>query len=414
MLKKLASKALLVLAGVLLAWAAGEALIRLTPLYRPSFYTYARWRGWQLKPGARGWQRGEGEAFVSINREGFRGPARSVRKPPGTVRVAVLGDSYALGIGVDYPQTFSAVMERRLAGCPALLGRRVEVLDFGVDGYGTAQELLTFTRQASRYEPNAVVLTVTTGNDLRNNSVILEGDKCRPFFVRQDGRLELGGPFIDSAWFRFQCFARFESRHSQLLNRLGDLRSFLRERWRAGRPRPSPRPGAERGLSEDIYKPPQSAAWRDAWSVTEDEITMLSRLAKNDGARFLVATLSNGVQDHPDPKVGSGYVEALGPGADLFYPEQRITALGRRSGFPVLVLAPKMRAYAEAHRVYLHGFNNTQPGTGHWNALGHRVAGRLIADELCRLLDARRQGSGLPAGEPAGKPAIALPASPGR
>lgn len=411
---------MLVLAGVLLAWAAGEVLIRLTPLYRPSFYTYARWRGWKLKPGARGWQRGEGEAFVSINREGFRGPARSVRKPPGTVRVAVLGDSYALGIGVDYPQTFSAVMERRLAGCPALLGRRVEVLDFGVDGYGTAQELLTFTRHASRYEPNAVVLTVTTGNDLRNNSVILEGDKCRPFFVRQDGRLDLGGPFIDSAWFRFQCFARFESRHSQVLNRLGDLRSFLRERWRArvARATPRPKPGAERGLSEDIYKPPQSAAWREAWAVTEDEIALLDRLAEGRDALFLAATLSNGVQDHPDPQVGAGYVKALGPRADLFYPEARIEALGRRKGFAVLALAPAMRAYAERHGVYLHGFSNTEPGTGHWNALGHRVAGRLMAGEVCRLLEARRHVSGVPAAQPAAplapRPALSLPASPGR
>ena len=34
----------------------------------------------------------------------------------------------------------------------------------------------------------------------------------------------------------------------------------------------------------------------------------------------------------------------------------------------------------------MHGFANTKLGTGHWNETGHQLAGQLIADRLCDLI----------------------------
>jgi hypothetical protein len=72
---------------------------------------------------------------------------------------------------------------------------------------------------------------------------------------------------------------------------------------------------------------------------------------------------------------------------DLFYPERRITDIGERAGFPVLNLAPAFQSFADEHHVFLHGFDNTKFGTGHWNEAGHRLAGQLIADRLCDLIE---------------------------
>jgi hypothetical protein len=71
---------------------------------------------------------------------------------------------------------------------------------------------------------------------------------------------------------------------------------------------------------------------------------------------------------------------------DLLYPDFRIRELGRRTGFPVLNLAPAFQTYAEEHGVFLHGFANTQPGAGHWNETGHQLAGELIAGRLYALI----------------------------
>ena len=76
--------------------------------------------------------------------------------------------------------------------------------------------------------------------------------------------------------------------------------------------------------------------------------------------------------------------------SDLWYPDQRIAALGERDGFQVLVLAPPMQAYAQQHHVFLHGFKNTKIGEGHWNELGHQVGGGLIATRLCEMIASRQ------------------------
>ena len=49
----------------------------------------------------------------------------------------------------------------------------------------------------------------------------------------------------------------------------------------------------------------------------------------------------------------------------------------------MLTLAPLFQGYADTHKSYLHGFDNTVMGSGHWNQLGHQLAGELITEEVC-------------------------------
>jgi len=53
----------------------------------------------------------------------------------------------------------------------------------------------------------------------------------------------------------------------------------------------------------------------------------------------------------------------------------------------VLNLAPAFQSFADEHHVYLHGFADTKLGMGHWNEAGHHLAGQLIADRLCDLIE---------------------------
>jgi hypothetical protein len=84
---------------------------------------------WELKPGLRTWHK---LARFETNAEGLRDRARSVAKPPGTFRVAVVGDSFTMGSGVALAETYHARLERTLnATRPE---RRWELADFGVGG----------------------------------------------------------------------------------------------------------------------------------------------------------------------------------------------------------------------------------------------------------------------------------------
>ena len=257
-----------------------------------------------------------------------------------------------------------------------------------------------------------------SGNDLRNNSTALESDKCRPFYVFEDGKLTLDGPFERSRWFYLSCMMRFESRHSQVLNLIGDAKSDIRSRIKAmeaarrstAAPKPAARaPGPieranaggfipvaaeqpaplmhEEGIEDNIYRPPTTPVWEDAWRVTEGIIAMMARETAAHHVPLLVVTLANPPQIYPSPTV-RGYYLMTYRSTDIFYPDERIKALGEREGFEVLNLAAPMQAYADEHHVFLAGFKDTKLGVGHWNADGQRLAGELIAQKICEMLSA--------------------------
>lgn len=402
-LKRVAANLGLVLIGVVAALIVIEIALRVGGFERPDLYTYDQWRGWALRAGAAGWQRNEGDAFVRINRYGFRGPAVTPARPPNVFRIAVLGDSFTEAQQVDYKQTFCAVMQRQLSHCSAMHGRKVQVLDFGVDGYGTAQEYMTLKHEVWKFSPNMVILAVFTGNDIRNDSVHLEGDKCQPFYTYRDGKLVLTGPFEDSSMFRMHCFLRFESRRIAVINLLGSIHSVIMAfRTRESRVhhkkehQMESRGRTERGLDFQIYGPPQTTVWQQAWKIADGEIQMIHRNVVAHGARFVAVTLGNPMQDLPLPKARERYMKHLGV-KNLFYPGMRIKAFGESKGFPVLNLAPKLQRYADAHHVFLHGFPNTRPGIGHWNATGHRLAGEYIAQFVCERMGGAKDCCATPA-----------------
>jgi hypothetical protein len=371
----------LIVFGFALALIVADAGIRVANRWYPYFYCYDAHRGWGLNPGAHGWYRREGAAYIRINRDGFRGPDYSEAKPPDTVRVAVLGDSYVEAMQVAEAKTFTAVTGRDLADCPALKGKRIEAMNFGVDGYGTAQELITLDRRVWAFSPDIVVLAIFLGNDVRNNSVTLEGDQCRPFYDYDNGRLALTGPFIDSPGYRVWCAARFDYRDLRLLGIFQNAWEMLRK----GPGQPTPSHPVERAINYSIYKPPADAAWKNAWAITEGLIMAVRDDVARHHAMFLAVTEDTGIQVWPDSRVRKAFEEKLGV-PDLFYPDRRIAALGRRQGFTVLMLAQPLQAFAEQHHVFLHGFSNTPMGFGHWNANGHALAGKLIAGKLCAMI----------------------------
>jgi hypothetical protein len=383
MLKKWLGILALIAFGFGLALGIADIGVRVANWWFPYFYCYDQYRGWGLNPGSHGWYRREGSGYVRINHDGFRGPDYPVQKPTGVIRVAVLGDSYVEAIQVPEDKTFTSVIGRELARCPLLKDKRVEAINFGVDGYGTAQELITLRRKVWRYSPDVVVLAIFLGNDVRNNSVVLEPDQCRPFYNYRDGHLKLTGPLVDSPAFRTWCAARFDYRDMRFVGLFNNTWETIKQGTRA----PTAEHPVERAINYDIYKPPDDPVWKDAWQVTEGLVRETNDEVVQHHAIFLAVTEDTGIQVWPDAQTRKRFEEKLGV-ADLFYPDRRIAQLGTEYHFAVLNLAPILQSYAEAHHVFLHGFQNTPMGFGHWNEAGHEQAGRAIAATLCNMMTA--------------------------
>lgn len=391
-----AGKLALLAASTVLTLAAAEVALRVAGVSYPNFYRPDPQLGWSLIPGAAGRWTKEGDAPVRISSAGLRDREHAVEKPPGVYRIAVLGDSCAEALQVPVEETFWSLLERQLPGCQtctAFQGRRVEVINFGVSGYGTAQELLTLRDRAWRYAPDLVLLAFYSGNDVRNNYRALEQDPLRPYFVLaggDHGGLRLDDSFRGSEGYRLRrslparaLYAAFSrSRLLQLAKMGKSALDGAVGSWKARRV--TTQPIEELGLDNAVYQPPPPAdtAWRDAWEVTETMIREMDAEARRHGARFAVVSLSTPIQVDPDRAKRQAFARRLGV-PDLFYPDRRLTELGRAAGIPVLTLAPPLADQAVKTGRYLHGFPNTKPGEGHWNSAGHREAARLLTAWLC-------------------------------
>lgn len=113
---------------------------------RPSAYPELKY---ELTPGAsgRGWN-----TDIKINSQGFRGPEPSSN--PSMNRIIVLGDSIAFGNFLPFEDTVSTQLQQRLSS----EGRDTEVLNFGVGGYDTLQEISLLEIRGLKYHPDLVVV----------------------------------------------------------------------------------------------------------------------------------------------------------------------------------------------------------------------------------------------------------------
>lgn len=384
----------LVLVSLVIGIAAIEIALRALDISYGHFYRPDPLLGQVLVPDAEGWDRSENATLIRINSLGMRDREREVAKPAGVFRIAVLGDSYTEAKQVELDETFSSVIERRLAECPTRGDREIEVLNFGVAGYGTTQELLMFESRASRFDPDLVVLAMLTGNDIRNNSIELQGPS-KPHFVERAGELVLDLGFASGLGSRIRTSALgrwyYElvpsSRLLQVFQEamLASKRRGQMER-RAEELKQAPEPAAEGfeiGLDHQVYLPPTESAWISAWHVTEQVLLRLRRLVEGAEARFLLVVLSNGIQVHPDETVRQRFKAAIGA-TDLFYPDRRIGDFAAANGIDHLLLAPLLADRARTTGQCMHGFLQSVPCGGHWNAHGHAMAGEIIADKICR------------------------------
>lgn len=344
-------------------------------------------RGTKLHPGAEGWVRDEGRAYVRINSAGQRDVEHALATIPDTVRVAILGDSFAEALQVEQKDAFWSVLATQLDACPAYTGKSIEPFNFGVSGYGTAQELITYRQVVRDYRPSIVILAFYVGNDVRNNSKALEPARYRPFFTLARGELVLDDSFHHLPNFTPDNMA-WIARRNDLVNatRIGQVVRRLAVVMRSEQQTSGLPPGTEFGIDDGVFAPPKDMAWADAWEVTEALLRQLNWETRADGARLWIVTLSSGVQVHTDKSLRRAMEERLGVDT-LDYPDRRIADFGLREGIPVITLLDPFRDYVNETHTLLHGFDGR--GMGHWNQTGHRLAGKIIAAKLCE--DARQK-----------------------
>jgi hypothetical protein len=180
---------------------------------------------------------------------GFRDRDHEREKPEGVYRILAIGDSISMGLMVDASEdVYTSVLERTLRE----KNRNVEVLNFGVAGYNTQQEVATLIEKGLDYDPDLVLLQYCLNDRQMVNGGIIESLLQREGKSSGIDRSLLDSNLSQSALYRFLRYAAFPQ---------------LRERIRAQR----------RVAMQELTK-----------DTVEENFALLGRTSREEGFEVLV------------------------------------------------------------------------------------------------------------------------------
>ena len=389
-----ASKRELALAGlVLLAIPlTAEVALRISRLqFEPQLYQPNRDRGWTLRPNTEGVVSVETTQQIRINKMGFRDKERWYAKPDDVLRIAVLGNSWTEALQVRLDDTYVAVLEQLLNERGCFPGMRAEVLNFGVAGYSTAQQLLLLQQEAWKYQPDIVIVALYSARDIANNVRELNNTANpaqAPYFVYEGDKLVIDDSFrtlpaLEESRIKREHWKTTVAERVKVLQAIDAMQRIGKTQVALSAVQEKADQAGVDNLEYSIYAAPSDPEMVTAWHVTEGILQRLLDAVRAHNAQLRIVTLANRPQVLPDPRKREELERKLGV-RDFDYADRRIREFGAREGVEVTNLAPSLSAYAQEHHVYLNGFTAKNLGMGHWNETGHRLAAEAIAKDLCQ------------------------------
>jgi hypothetical protein len=286
------------------------------------------------------------------NRLGYPGHELPAEKTPAIVRIAALGDSFAIGPAVPFADCYLTRLGQELPG--------IEVGNFGVSGAGP-REYRQVLQDVWPVRPDLVLLSIFVGNDVTETM-------AQPRHL--DPRQHALGIFCERGW------------------------RLLRERWREPPSPQSSRLGRP-ALSAQTFREVEArrlavcrkdvtAAMEKKWQEALNEIARIIASCKDRHVTLAVVLIPDEFQVHESVLAEALAEAGLEPGQlDLEGPQRRFMAFCEARKVPCLDLLPALRQAP----------NSYAPRDTHWNVAGNHAAARAIALWLARAGLVKR-GSG--------------------
>ena len=396
-MRKLLQNLAMAFLSLLFTLALLEGAARIFKLGTGLFWQPDAELGWVNIPDASGWEScyGECQIRVTINSQGLRDREIPYENESGATRILMLGDSTTAAMQVDLEDTFVKQLESDLNENSG----NWEVINAGVNAYGTDNELLFYRLEGQKYDPDIVFLDVYLANDVYNNHPTLElrygGQSAKPYFTVNDkGELELQNfPVQDTATF-WTKVGTFLKKHFQLprfvaqtLALRGEIPPWLAPIVRlfgGGRGATSAEDGGGAQAAEsggengdgtetavqtpqrrpDICDPDPLPIIENAWNVTEALVLELDKEVEANGAQLAVLIIPAAPQIVPPQEGETWYCDV---------PNDRLTAFLDEAGIPYLDMLPAFREEALAGNGPYYFEKDF-----HMTALGHDLTSDLL------------------------------------
>ena len=294
---------------------------------------------------------------VRTNSLGLTSPEIPFARPtPDTFRLFVAGDAFAMPEGLDYAQSFPAVLGARLQSC--LGARRVQVIDGGVTGYGPNQERAQLAELAPRFRPDVIVDQFYVNEFTDVTATTAE--------FRESIGLNLASHGI----------IRRARDRSQLKTRIGRMEHAALETLTG-----HPAPWRYQLAMLDYYRTGDNPIYgAPTMRATADALAGMKQAADSSGSRLVVAFVPAAVAvADPSrlPHLPAGENPRDPREYDLARPYRALHQIADSLGIATLDLTGALRASA-AQPTYF-------SASWHWTAAGHRAAAEAIERSLDSL-----------------------------
>lgn len=376
--RSLVARVVLVLVGVALPLLALEIALRVFGPIVPGNYETGVWAeghpvvGHYHIPGATAWiKEPEFTTYLRFNRFGLRGPEIPTEKSPSIRRLLLLGDSFLEAKQVSELDALPNRLDIWLKDSQA---PPAELLNAGTFDWSQVHEYLYLRHAGPILRPDLVLQFFYVGNDVSDLWPRSRGelrDLERPVAtVDDDGRLQF------PEWRR-----RTPDQGDLLLEGLS-RRSTLFRAYETGvvdKLRYAERDGqGVEGQMLEVFRFKETPQEARAWKTVEALLVATRDEAERQGARYALVIVPGKWQVHKEDW------EALLAARDepdddrwvLRGPNRRLAQLAEAHQIPVLDLLPPLRAAADAGGRLYFGVDI------HWNAAGHDVAARSVAEYL--------------------------------
>jgi hypothetical protein len=340
------------------------------------------------------------QATVTINSQGWRTPDFTQMKSDDVFRVLVLGDSFMAGLQVNDEEIFSSVLRNRLNA--AGLGKRVEVITFGVPSWGTDQQYLALRQYGLKLNPDLVMVAFYAQNDVAETDLMLRSftnTYPKPFFDLRDGRLiEL--PFVDSTPIPIKVGRRLAADlrvYPMVRDALLTMPFAHRVLFRLGivgvvpQENESPKPEDESlwrwpdrwRRQVGVFELRPWADWSRAWAISEALLRRMHAEATSTGARFLLLGVASPIEVMPQ-EVLAGLIASRRGDFDADQPTRRLKEISTQEGIDFVSMVPAFRnRIGNSAQTFEDLFLRCD---GHWTPAGHRLAAELAATEVIARL----------------------------
>ena len=292
---------------------------------------------------------------VAMNGEGFLDDSHPVSRPAGVHRLLFLGDSFTIGLGIPKTKRFTDLIKDDLQ--PGWT-----VMNMGMWGYSTDQELLVLEEKGLKYAPEVVVLCMFMDDVFCNNLFsVNDGIYIKPrFSLGAKEELLLGNVPVPNNHGRSALVNLILTRFYKLRNRLEMGAEFNRRGWIS------------------VYDTKYLAQGR--YLLTLRLLAEIHALAKAHGMDFLLVIVPDKDQllEQQITARGAGYGGIPPRRLDLRLPQKVVRLFCEQLGIPVLDLLPAFKRYQGPEALF---FEHDL----HWTRAGHRLAAGEMLKRLRQL-----------------------------